>query len=69
MSLVLLMVNTKYTVCLSLPGSQAKSIEYLRFTNCYGKANKEAIIHVIHVLAERHMIGHRLFGSEPLGNV
>ena len=31
-------------------------VEYLMFINCYGKANRET-----HVLAQRHMIGNRLF--------
>ena len=37
------------------------SIEYLRFTNCYGRANKKK-----HILAQRNMIGHHLFASEPI---
>ena len=39
-------------------------IEYLKFINYYEKANRET-----HVLAQWHMIGHRLFVSEPIGNV
>ena len=39
-------------------------VEYLRFINCYGKANRER-----HVLAQRHMVGNRLFVREPIGNI
>ena len=37
--------------------------KYLRFTNCYGKANKEN-----HALTESHMIKNRLFDNEPMQN-
>ena len=39
-------------------------IEYLRFINCYGKANRET-----HALAQWHLTGHRLFVSESIGSV
>ena len=39
-------------------------IEYLRFINCYGKTDRE-----MDALAQWHMIGHRLFVSELIGNV
>ena len=38
--------------------------EYLRFINCYGKANKEP-----HALTQWHIIGYRLFASKPIGKV
>ena len=37
--------------------------KYLRFTNCYGKANKEN-----HALTESHMIKNRSFESEQIQN-
>ena len=37
------------------------SIKHFRFTNYYGKGNKKCI-------AQRNIIGHRLFASEPMGN-
>ena len=40
------------------------SFEYLRFSYCYGKTNKETL-----ALVQWHMIGKRLFDSEPIGNV
>ena len=39
-------------------------IKNIKFINYYGKANRET-----HALAQWHMIGHRLFVSEPIGNV
>ena len=39
-------------------------MDYLRFTNCYGKANKET-----DALTGWQMIEYQLFGSEPIGNV
>ena len=56
------MINTKYIVC-RFQALKLNPRECLRFTNCYGKANKET-----YALAERHMIGYRLFDSEPIGN-
>ena len=44
--------------------SQTQLSIYLRFINCYGKTNRE-----MHVLAQWHMIGHRLFVSEPIRNI
>ena len=39
-------------------------IYYLRFTNCYGKINKEG-----HGLTYWHKIWHRLFDSVPIKNI
>ena len=35
--------NTNYIVCLSFQALKLNSIQYLRFTNCYGKATKKRI--------------------------
>ena len=59
------MINAKYRLCLSFQGSlELNSIEYLRFSNGYEKANKET-----HALTEWHIIRYRLIDSETIENV
>ena len=60
---LVLMINTKYIVY-RFQALNLNPTEYLGFTNCYGKANKET-----HALAQRHMTGYRLFDSEPIRKV
>ena len=58
------MLHLSYRRYTPVQGLQLNPVEYLGFTNCYGKANKET-----HALTQRHMIGHRLFDCEPIRNV
>ena len=49
---LVLMTNTKCIVY-RFQALKLNPIEYLRFINCYGKANRKT-----HALAQRHLIGH-----------
>ena len=57
------MTNTKY-IAYRFQALKLNPIENLRFINCYEKTNTET-----HALAQWHMIRHRLFVTEPIGNV
>ena len=61
---LVLMINQSISFVYRFHVLKLNPTEYLSFTNCYGKANKET-----HTLAERHVIRHRLFDSEPKENV
>ena len=60
---LVLMTNTKYIVY-RFQALKLNPTEYLRFINCYGKANRET-----DALAQWHLIRYRFFVSEPIGNV
>ena len=61
---MVLMADTKYIVCLLFPGSQPKFDWVSKDFLLLWESQQE-----MHALAQWNMIGHRLFDSEPIGNI
>ena len=61
---MVLIADTKYIVCLLFPGSQPKFDWVSKDFLLLWESQRE-----MHALAQWNMIGHRLFDSEPIGNI